>query len=192
MSVDTSDGILLAKIAAGDKAAFAEFYDRHSSRIYGLAMKLLRQSRDADDVMQDIFWQVWTRADQFDARRGSPLAWLILLARSRCLDALRKQSRRRSALLNEELDEPASGTDFIEAVVDSELAENAQQAMALLPEEQRVALQLAFFGGLSHQEIAEKLNAALGTVKTRIRLGMQKLRETLVGAEGAIFSPEMN
>jgi RNA polymerase sigma-70 factor (ECF subfamily) len=189
--VETSDAILLAKIAAGDKAAFAEFYDRHSSRIYGLAMKLLKQAREADDVLQDIFWQVWTRADQFDARRGSPLAWLVLLARSRCLDALRRNSRRRVTTLNEEMDEPAEGADFAESVADAELAAHARQAMALLPEEQRVALQLAFFGGLSHQEIAEKLNAALGTVKTRIRLGMQKLRELLVGAEGPVFSPEL-
>lgn len=190
--MDSSDAILLARIASGDKNAFAAFYDRHASRIYGLALKLLRESREADDVLQDIFWQVWTRADQFDPSRGTALAWLVLLARSRCLDALRRNARRRLSPLHDDHDEPASQTEFVDGVEQAELAANARQAMALLPEDQRLAIHMAFFSGLSHQEIAQELGAALGTIKTRIRLGMQKLRETLVGNVNPAYGPELN
>jgi RNA polymerase sigma-70 factor (ECF subfamily) len=180
----------LARIAAGDRRAFADFYDRYSARIYGLLIKLLKSAREADDVLQETFWQVWTRAAQFDARRGSPLAWLVLIARSRCLDQLRRGSRRRVSPA--EFDEPSTSLDLAEDLHRDEVAHRARQAIAALPEEQRVAIQLAFYSGFTHQEIAEQLNAALGTIKTRIRLGMQKLREALVSADETVFSPGNN
>lgn len=188
--MDRSDPVLLARIAVGDRCAFAEFYDRYAARIYGLLIKLLKNSREADDVLQEAFWQVWTRATQFDARRGSPLAWLVLIARSRCLDQLRRGSRQRVNVA--EFDEPSTTLDLAEDLHRDEVAARARQAIAALPEEQRIAIQLAFYGGYTHQEIAEQLNAALGTIKTRIRLGMQKLREALVGADEPVFSPESN
>lgn len=188
--MDRSDPVLLARIAAGDRRAFSDFYDRYSARIYGLLIKLLKNAREADDVLQETFWQVWVRAAQFDSRRGSPLAWLVLIARSRCLDQLRRRSRRRVNLA--EFDEPASTLDLADDLHRDEIVQRARQAITALPEEQRIAIQLAFYGGYTHQEIAEQLNAALGTIKTRIRLGMQKLREALVGADEAVFSPESN
>jgi RNA polymerase sigma-70 factor (ECF subfamily) len=188
--VDRSDPILLARIAAGDRAAFAAFYDRYSSRIYGLLIKLLKIAREADDVLLEPFWQVWTRASQFDARRGSPLAWLVLIARSRCLDQLRRGSRQR--VNPADFDEPSTTLDLADDLHRDEIAQRARQAIATLPDDQRIAIQLAFYGGYTHQEIAEQLNAALGTIKTRIRLGMQKLREALVGVDEPAFSPEVN
>lgn len=188
--MERPDPILLARIAGGDCAAFAEFYDRHSARVYGLVIKLLKNAREADDVLQETFWQVWNRAPQFDARRGSPLAWVMLIARSRCLDQLRRITRQRATPVD--FDEPSITLDLADDLHRDEVAVRARQAIAGLPEEQRIAIQLAFYNGLTHQEIAEQLDAALGTIKTRIRLGMQKLREALSIADEALFSPETN
>lgn len=184
----TSDTNLLARIAEGDREAFSELYDRYGGRVFGLASAMLRNEAEAEDVLQETFWQVWSRAAQFDAGRGSPLAWLILIARSRCLDHLRRDDKRR-ATTPLEFDEPASHNDLGDALDRDETTSRARRAIAGLPEDQRIAIQLAFFGGLTHQEISELHNTALGTVKTRIRLGMRKIRE-LVQPGDAVACPD--
>lgn len=186
----TSDTNLLARIAEGDRDAFAEFYDRYSGRVFGFTSALIKDAAEAEDVLQETFWQVWSRAAQFDAGRGAPLAWLILIARSRCLDHLRRGGRRPAAAPLS-FDEPASGDDLADALDRDETTSRARRAIAGLPEDQRVAIQLAFYSGLTHQEISELHNTALGTVKTRIRLGMRKIRE-LVQPNEPLTCPETN
>lgn len=181
--MESTDQVLLARIAGGDRGAFAALYDRYAARTYGLVLKLMRNAREAEDVLQETFWHVWTKAEQFDARRGTPLAWLILIARSRCLDHLRRSSRNR--VLERDFEESMALDDIAADVQRSENAQRTAKALASLPEEQRKAIQLAFFGGLTHQEIAERENIALGTIKTRIRLGMNKLRELLAELDDA-------
>lgn len=172
-----SDEALLAQIASGDRAAFAEFYDRHSSRVYGLLMKLCRNARMAEDALQESFLYVWTSRAQYDSSRGSPLAWLLLIARSRGLDQLRRGSRQ-SALALEGHDKPQEDTTH-DTVAQSEESRRTREALGTLPADQRQAIELAFFGGLTHEEVAAKLATPLGTIKTRIRLGIQKLRDLL-------------
>lgn len=177
--MEATDQILLARIADGDRVAFGTFYDRHAGRIHSLVLRICRNPREAEDVLQETFWAVWGKAHQFDARRGTPLAWLILLARSRCLDALRRTRRRPSTSNPTELGDAPAPDDPVEQTHRGDEAIRARRALASLPCDQRQAIELAFFDGLSHQQIAERLNTALGTVKTRIRLGMSKLRDLL-------------
>ncbi|MFN0134935.1 MAG: sigma-70 family RNA polymerase sigma factor [Phycisphaerae bacterium] len=172
-----SDEQLLSQIASGDRACFAEFYDRHSSRVYGLLMKLCRNARVAEDAMPETFLYIWTSRANYDQSRGSPLAWLLLVARSRGLDQLRRTGRH-AALSVEHHDAPQDDTAVADASR-SEEAQRASTALRTLPDEQRLAIELAFYGGMTHEEIAGKLSIPLGTIKTRIRLGMQKLRDLL-------------
>lgn len=175
-----SDEHLLSQIAGGDRASFAEFYDRHASRVYGLLLKLCRNARVAEDALQEAFLYIWTSRASYDSARGTPLAWLLLVARSRGLDQLRRIGRH-SALAVEHHDAPQEDTALADASR-SEEAQRAAAALGALPQEQRQAIELAFYGGLTHEEIAGKLSIPLGTIKTRIRLGMQKLRDLLATA----------
>jgi RNA polymerase sigma-70 factor (ECF subfamily) len=176
--MDKSDSQLMMDIARGNAAAFADFYSRHASRVFGLVQRMVGTQSDADDVLQETFWQVWNRADRFDTRRGTPLVWLLLLARSRARDALRR--RRPSADIavaaSLMLDSDPSGP-----AVRDESARRLREAMKRIPGEQRTAIEMAFFEGMTHEEVAQRLGLALGTVKTRIRLGMRRLRGLLDG-----------
>ena len=177
--MEVADATLMAQITAGDKEAFARFYDRHAARTFGLLVKFLGRGKEAEDVLQETFWQVWNTADRYDPARGNPTAWLVLLARSRALDQLRRNSRRPvgSSDLTEIVDVPnGCPKDSMEL---AELAQQARGAINQLPPEQRLAIQRAFFGGFTHVQIAEQEGLPLGTVKTRIRMGMCKLRDIL-------------
>ncbi len=180
----TSDEILLQRIALHDREAFAQFYDQHSSRTFGLLLRLLRDRREAEEALQDAFWHVWERAAQYDPQRGVPGLWLLMIARSRALDRLRRIARgNQTQPLVDSGPEPAAAP---QATVSeqAEQAGRARVALAQLPQEQRRAIELAFFEGLTHTEIAKRDGISLGTIKTRIRLGMRKLRE-LLGAEAS-------
>jgi RNA polymerase sigma-70 factor (ECF subfamily) len=174
--MECSDQQLVSRIASGDRGAFAEFYDRHAPAVLGLLVRLLGQRADADDVLQDAFLQVWRRAPQYDAGRSTPLGWLILIARSRALDYLRRR-RPPNAPAPETADvalaDPADGLQW------RETAGCVRAALKQLPKEQRSAIGLAFFAGLSHEQVARRLGVPLGTAKTRIRLGIQRLRALL-------------
>jgi RNA polymerase sigma-70 factor (ECF subfamily) len=175
--VSPSDQQLLARVASGDRAAFGEFYDRHSGRIFALLQRLLRVRPEAEDALQETFWQVWRRAGAYDAARGSPGLWLVMIARSRALDRLRGLERIPPRLPQTE---SATDTDASELAEQSEASRLARSALARLPAEQSRAISLAFYSGLTHEQIAEAQGVPLGTIKTRIRLGMRRLREMLV------------
>jgi RNA polymerase sigma-70 factor (ECF subfamily) len=174
--MDLSDQQLLSRIARGEEAALATFYDRHAARTLGLVQKLLGSRGDPEDVLQETFWQVWCRAGQFDPERSSPLAWLLMLARSRALDQVRRERVRSATALSPER---TRGKDPASLLEQQETVQHVRDALARLPEEQRSAISLAFYSGLTHEQVAQRQAVPLGTVKTRIRLGMRRLRNLL-------------
>lgn len=168
---------LLQRTAKGDAEAFAAFYDRHAADILGHLCRLVSNRTEAEDILQEAFCQVWKQADRFDVKRGSPKAWLYLIARSRALDRLRR--KRTPIPLDAIGDRPSlTAPDLISQ---NEIASLLSGALAELPPEQAQALQLAFYQGLTHEQIAEHQGVPLGTAKTRIRLGMNRLRDRLAG-----------
>jgi RNA polymerase sigma-70 factor (ECF subfamily) len=174
--MDRTDAELMRAIAAGETASFRAFYDRHAGRAYALLCRLLPQGSDAEDVLQETFCQVWDRAGQYDPARATPLVWLLLIARSRARDLLRRQCRRPEVA---DAAEPGVAADPGAGLEQTEARLRVCAALTRLPEEQLRALRLAFFGGLTHGEIAQALELPLGTVKTRIRLALARLRNLL-------------
>ncbi len=175
---------MLEAIACGDERAFAATYDRYSAILFGLLLRILHDRQEAEDVLQEVFLQIWQRAASFDAQRGRAFTWLVTLTRSRAIDRLRANGSRERAA-------QAAVVEAVEPVVDAEEdAERAERgatirtALAAIPEEQRRALLLAYFEGLSQTEIAARLGQPLGTVKTRMRSGMTRLRELLRAEAG--------
>src|SRR6266853_1789973 len=177
------DGALLRAVAAGDKDAFRQLYTQHSSLLFALALKILSDRTEAEDVLQETFVQVWKTAASFDDQRGKPLGWFIMLARSRAIDRLR--SRKTRARLTDSAGQDDSQIPTATTPADDAVASEAQRtvrdALGKLPDEQRVPIEMAYFGGLTQFEIAERLSQPLGTVKTRIRTGIIRLREQIGG-----------
>jgi RNA polymerase sigma-70 factor (ECF subfamily) len=167
-------------MADGDQSAMTALYDATNRLVYGLVLRILCDPAIAEEVMLDVYMQVWRQAAGYDMQRGSPLAWLTTVARSRAIDRLRsgKQRQQREEPL-ESADNHSSPANIEEAACASELRVRVQAALDLLSPEQREVIELAYYGGLSHSEIATRLAKPLGTVKTRTRLGMMKLRESL-------------
>jgi RNA polymerase sigma-70 factor, ECF subfamily len=184
MSSSPTSAALLPAVAQGNVSAFEELYDRHASTVYGLLLRILANADDAQEVLQETFVKAWTSAKMFDAMRGSEVAWLISIARSRGIDRLRSR-RTRSEREDEAGREISTFTSFVENATSVDDAIQAEEqravrgALAELPEAQRIALELAYFEGLSQSEIATRLNQPLGTIKTRMQLGMKKMRERL-------------
>jgi RNA polymerase sigma-70 factor, ECF subfamily len=182
------DNTLLVRIAKQDQAALSELYDRYARIIYAISFRSLRSAEESEEVVLDVFAQVWRIADRYDTSKSRVDTWLFMLARSRVLDRVRKLQRRIPAtgevLDIAEIQAPASGVDPIDAAVVSERREQVLAVLHQLPKEQRLVLELAYYEGLSHSEIALKTGISLGTIKTRIRLGLNKLRSALdvVGA----------
>ena len=172
---------LIARIARGDESALGALYDQTSSLVYGLAMRILKDRPAAEEVVIEVYMQVHRQAGHFDPARGGPSAWLVTLARTRAIDRLRADSKRRK--LEEALERPeaipAPTADPEEHSAAAELRRTVQTALASLAPEQRQAIEIAYYSGLSHSEIAQKLGQPLGTIKTRIRTGMMLLRELL-------------
>ncbi|HWA10231.1 MAG TPA: sigma-70 family RNA polymerase sigma factor [Opitutaceae bacterium] len=178
------DADLLRRVARGDRTAFARLYDRFSRPLYATALRVLNDAREAEDVVQEVFLALWEKADTFTVERGTAFGWAVTLVRHRAIDRLRLRKRRAELLAAssaEDLGYGASGGagDSADVLCFKEKAGAVRAAVAALPAEQQRALQLAFFGGLTQQEIAESLREPLGTVKARIRRGLLKLRETL-------------
>jgi RNA polymerase sigma-70 factor (ECF subfamily) len=170
---------LIQRMADGDRGAFAPFYDRFAPLVYPLVLRIVRDPGDAADVLQEVFWEAWQLAGAYDTARGSPEAWLLTRARSRAIDRVRSV-RRRGEIFVAPLDEALAATDPAPDV--AEQAEDrgvVRGALARLPAEQREVIELAYYGGLTQTEIAERLEQPLGTVKTRIRLGLERLREVV-------------
>ena len=180
-TVSESQAELLRRIAAQEREALAEFYDQTAGVIYATTLRMLGDASEAEEIVQDVFVQIWTKAGSYDAKLGKPFHWALGIARNRSIDRLRSR-QRRSRVFQET-------TEQVAAVVASEVdtptvlgadeAAKIQSAVKSLPPDQRQAIELAFFSGLTHAEIAESLNEPLGTVKARIRRGMLKLREDL-------------
>jgi RNA polymerase sigma-70 factor (ECF subfamily) len=174
--MEKSDPELMLGMVEGDRDAFAAFYDRHAPRVLGLIEKWLEHRDGAEDVLQDTFCEVWRRAGKYDPARSTPAVWLLLLARSRTLDRKRRQRGPNGAPAAAE---PMAPDDPIAAVENGEAAGRVRDALTRLPDEQRDAILLAFYGGMTHEEVAERQGVPLGTAKTRIRLGMRRLRKLL-------------
>jgi RNA polymerase sigma-70 factor (ECF subfamily) len=167
------DGTLLERVRKGDQGAMAEVFDRYSGAVFSVAFRILKDSGHAEDVMQEIFFQVWRRPESFVEGRGSLGAWLVVVARNRAIDMLR---RRKPSDSVDDVVLPSPGNLASEAERDV-LVEKVRKVVQNLPPEQRTSMELAFFEGLTHSEIAEKTGDPLGTVKTRIRLALITLRK---------------
>jgi len=172
----TSDWSLLARIAQRDEVALSALYDRYSALVFSTAKRILHGTGEAEEILQDIFYQVWETAERFDPERGSLAGWLLVTARNRAISKLRR--KRQSA---DDLDENGvSLTLEIEArAAQNVLLDKVRSVMQSLPDGQREALECAYFEGMSHTEIAEKTGQPLGTVKTRIRSAMETLKKVL-------------
>jgi RNA polymerase sigma-70 factor (ECF subfamily) len=175
------DDYLMGRVAAGDRDAFARLFDRHSPVVLGLLVRILGRRSEAEEILQEVFLQVWRQADRYEPGRSTPRGWILVLARSRALDHLRSREARQRreheiSAGNANREEPPLGTEGLEA---SERREQVSSALELLPPEQRRCIELAFFEGLTQTQIASRLEAPLGTVKSRIHLGMSKLRQVL-------------
>ena len=171
---------LIQRATTGDQSAFATLYETTSKVVFGLVLRIVPERATAEEVLLDVYTQAWRQAGNYDSSRGSPLAWLMTIARSRAIDRLRSNRQDQH---NEAIDDAnglvASSISPEEASVLSERQRLVRMALDSLVPEQREVLELAYYGGLSHTEIAEKTGHPLGTVKTRTRLGMMKLREML-------------
>jgi RNA polymerase sigma-70 factor, ECF subfamily len=171
---------LIASIAEKNRDAFSRFYDLYAPMIYSLTLRMLKASSEAEDLLQEIFLQVWRQAAVYSFERGSPEAWLINIARSRAIDKLRSMRRREKSFVLTDDPAAAESPDNVETSAgESETRLIMNSALANLPEAQRRVLELAYFGGLSQTEIAARLAEPLGTVKTRMRAGIQRLRGML-------------
>ena len=172
----TVDASLLTAIAQGDEAAMAKLYSRHAKLTYFIALRVLRDPSSAEDVLHEIFLQIWRNPTTFIATRGSLEGWLAVITRNRAIDLLRK--RRPSESVD---DLPLPSQQNLSAEVEHNVTlERVKQKVATLPHEQRRTLELAFFEGLTHSEIAAETGAPLGTVKTRIRVALQTLRKNFI------------
>ena len=178
------DDALIHRMAAGDQSACGELYDRFSRPLFSIAVRIVVDRTEAEDIVQDVFVALWEKAPTFDASRGTAFAWAVTLTRNRAIDRLRSR-RRRASLLGaappEDVPAPAESgpSDSADHLIFKESAGAVRAALASLPLEQIRPLELALFGGLTQQEIASRLAEPLGTVKARIRRGLLKLRDVL-------------
>ncbi len=170
-----NDGALISSVRAGNQSAMAELYDRYSSIVYAVAMRVLGDTAAAEDVLQDIFMQLWRNPGAFDASRGSLAPWLAVIARNRAVDTLRKRRPQDdiSEVTLSVLPDMAAEADR------SRVSEKVRSVLKDMPAPQRSALEMAYFEGYSHSEIAQKTGEPLGTIKTRIRAGLMVLRRAV-------------
>ena len=176
--------MLLARVADGDSRALDTLYDRYARVVYGVALRILGEAELAEDVVQETFWRIWRRAQTFQSGRGQVASWIFGIAHNLSVDELRRQrSRPRPVYDTDETpvlrDLEDSRMDVAAAALESERGRLIGAALAQITAEQREAIELAYFGGLSQSEIAERLQSPIGTIKTRIRLGLRKLRDVL-------------
>lgn len=172
--------ILISKIAKGCESALKKLYDDTISQVYGLAYKILSNQPDADEVAMDVFKQIWNKAPDYEPGRGSPSAWLITVTRSRAIDKIRSDTKRRTTnepLLNDSIDNSPLPDETSSVREKRELIE---KALSELSPKQRESIELAYFQGLSQSEISKQMNEPLGTVKSWMRTGMMRLKEILI------------
>lgn len=190
-AIDPTDEALLSRIARGDAEALGVLYDRYNRLAIGVAYRVLGEHGAAEDTVQEAFLAVWRRVDSFDASRGTVRSWLLTIVRNGAVD--RRRGRHARALQDATLEDVAfrlatADEETFDLVASSVEAERVREALMTLPPEQREAIELAYFGGLTHQEIAERTGTPLGTIKGRMRLGLHKLRSSL----GDLLPPDAN
>lgn len=181
---DPSDVELAASVARGDEAALEALYDRHAASVMGLALRILGESGAAEEVVQETFWRLWQRAGTYSQERGVFAGWLLRICRNLSIDKIRREQARPGFFGGEAAEaalalKPDPGSDVPSLVSSRRDAQVLRNALAGLPPEQRQVLELAYFRGLTRQEIAEHTGAPLGTIHTRARLGLEKLRSAL-------------
>lgn len=185
------DEFLLQRVALGDEDAFALLYDRYGKSAYSLACRILGDTHSAEDVVQDVFLNIWRAASSFDSRRGQAHSWLLSMVHHRAIDVLRRRRGMPSANLDQELEQRGTEAAAVwQEVLDNLHQHAVKQALGQLPAEQRQAIEMAYFDGYTHREISELTQQPLGTVKSRIRIGMEKLRGILKGQEASIGSAD--
>jgi RNA polymerase sigma-70 factor (ECF subfamily) len=167
------DAVLIARLRGGDQSAMSDLYDRYSAVVYGVALRVLGDTMAAEDVLQEVFLQLWRRPGNFDSGRGRLAPWLAVIARNRAIDVLRK----RPAEDDIEIQPISTGINLEDAAVQRMAIEKVRAVLAGLPAEQRRTLEMAFFEGMTHTEIAAKTGDPLGTVKTRIRSALLAVRK---------------
>ena len=171
---------LISRIADGDESAFTTLYQRLSSSLYGMAYRMMNDAKEAEDVLQEGFTYIWRKAGSYNPARSTPFAWAVMIVRNKAIDRLRVRQRgerlreRAEQSLVQERDESSAEVPTLR-----ERSTIVRSALQQIPQEQREALELAFFGGLTHEEIADRLTTPLGTIKARIRRGLLKLRDFL-------------
>ena len=170
---------LVQRIANGDASALRRAYDAHAGRVLALALRIVRSRAEAEDVVQDTFVEVWRRAGDYDPQRGEVSAWIMGMARSRCIDSVRRARVRSAYALRTEPAASVAQDAPDENAVSNEHGARVRKVLASLPTEQRTALELAYFEGLTQQQIAAHVGVPLGTVKTRVRLALEKLSKEL-------------
>jgi RNA polymerase sigma-70 factor (ECF subfamily) len=186
VNVEVVDEELIERLARGDLAALDALYTRYSRPVFSLALRVLGNTDDAEEVTQDVFERVWRHAPSFDNARGRFGTWLLSMTHHVAVDTVRKRQRRPQAVEGEAAEHAARVLtdvrgDVVESTMRSMQAEQVRHALRSLPAPQQQAIEMAYFGGLSHLEIAAKLGDPLGTVKARIRRGMERLRSALEG-----------
>ena len=183
-----ADAEAMRRMAAGDGGALAELYDCHGRAMFSLAVRILRDEGDAEEVVQDVFAQAWRQASRYDTTRGAVVTWLLMMTRSRAIDRLRARRGQapldgdHAAALRDAVD-PGPALDL--ALLTANDIARVRAALDALPDAQRMAIELAFHEGLTHAEVAERLEQPLGTIKTRIRVGLLRLRAALPSAVAA-------
>lgn len=180
-----SDAELMARVAKRDKRALEELYDRYAGAAMGLALKMLGERNAAEEIVQEAFWRVWKRATTFELGRGQFTAWLFGIVHNLAIDEMRRRRVRPNTISTDAEEEailelPDANMDVAEAAFQSVTGDQVRRALTTLPDAQRSVIELAYFEGLTHQEIATRLNEPIGTIHTRARLALQKLREILV------------
>ena len=178
----------VARMARGDQGALADLYDRHATAVYSLALRVVRRQEDAEDVTQQVFTQAWQSSARYDASRGVVAAWLLMMARSRAIDCLRRRNPARDGLSDDDrlAAIPDPGPTVEHVVATSEQVERVRTAIEALPADQRTAVELAYYDGLTQSEIAARTATPLGTVKTRVRSALHALRAAVAAVGGPV------
>ena len=184
---EVSDAQLVTSIARYSEVALAEAYRRHGGAVFGLAKRVLHNATEAEDVTQEVFLRLWNEPDRFDPARGSLRSFLLAQAHGRAVDAVRSSSSRRARETRDALRTAEAPYDMQREVWDLAVADQVSQAMGELPEEERRAIELAYFDGCTYREVAQLLDQPEGTIKSRIRNGMRRMRAVLAdtGVRGA-------
>jgi RNA polymerase sigma-70 factor (ECF subfamily) len=181
-SKDEIDPAVIRRVAEGDAVAFERVYDAFSGILYSLALRMLDRPEDTEELLQEVFTKIWRDAADYDPRRGAPLAWAITITRNKAIDRIRATARRLRLYEAAEAEAKGNLPSISQPAHDAEQSENAKavrESLGTLPSEVRESIELAFFGGLSHSQIAERLAVPLTTVKSRIRRAMMHLRQSL-------------